>query len=376
MVKNWKFDLCGDKITCEIGKECSEKKKIAMKDTKRAQVIRLLKQQVLAAEGGISRAEAAGRLGIDLRTAASYLEQLTECGLLYREKVVSGGKGRPCSIYRSNADNLCFLGLRISSSLRITGVLIDSRGRELKSCAVELEPEFSRLSAFNAILGLVRESCKELEGKVLYGIGLAISRWLQPPLAGEDVYANLVNFLRRETGVAVYRDVIINVDAFLLARQLNCRNLALIHAGDVIEFGLVRDGVPVSEFSKREEWLSHICVKPDGRRCYCGKYGCFENYVTSGSRRELFNSSSNRGATQRALGEMLGAAMVRLVRKFPVDAIIILDGSDMFFNAEDYFSVHSKSKIPLIRHRVSPNGEQAAAFMAAYFELHRYTGDE
>lgn len=346
-----------------------------MKDTKRARIIRQLKQQILASSAGVSRADAARELNIDLRTAAAYLEQLAECGLLRCEKVVSGGKGRPCGIYRSNADNLCFLGMHIARNLHISCMVIDSLGRELKSCAIDLDPAASRLSAFNAVLELVRE-CSKLEGKVLYGIGLAISRWLQPPLSGEDVYANLVDFLSRETGVAVYRDVIINVGAFILARQLNCRNLALIHTGEVIEFGLVRDGVPVPDFSKREAWLSHICVKPDGHRCYCGKYGCFENYVTYASRREFFNSSVNRTGTQRALGEMLGAAMVRLVRKFPVEAIVFLDANDIFFNAEDYFFAHVNSKVSLLRHHAAPNAEYAAASMAAYFELHRYTGDE
>ena len=91
-----------------------------MQDTKRARIIRLLKQQVLAAPDGVSRGAAAAELGIDLRTAAAYLEQLTESGLLRREKVVSGTKGRPCTVYRSNADKLCFAGLRISSTLQIS----------------------------------------------------------------------------------------------------------------------------------------------------------------------------------------------------------------------------------------------------------------
>ena len=346
-----------------------------MQDTKRARIIRLLKQQVLAARNGVSRGAVAAELDIDLRTAAAYLEQLTASRLLRSEKVVSGSKGRPCTIYWSNADRLCFAGLRISSTLQISLDVIDAQGRVLVSDHITLNPQCSRLSAFNTILELVRKY-RQVEERSLYGIGLAISRWLQPPLAGEDVYANLADFLSREIGVGVYRDVIINMMAFALTRQLNCRNLALVHCGEVIEFGLVRDGVPISDFSRRESWLSHICVKADGRRCYCGKYGCMENYATNSSRREFFNNCPNRAAAQRALGEMFGLAMVRLARKFPVEKIVFMAANDQFFNAEEYFNEHINSDAALIRHHTGPKAEYAAALMAAYFELHRYTGDE
>ena len=277
-------------------------------------------------------------------------------------------------VYRSNADNLCFVGLRISSSLQINAVATDSLGRELKRTSIDLLADCSRLSAFNRILDLVKE-CSRIEGKSLFGIGLAVSRWLQPPLAGEDVYANLADYLSSENGVVVYRDVIINTEAFALARSLKCRNLALVHAGRVIEFGLVCDGVPERDFSRRENWLAHICVKPDGRRCYCGRYGCLENYVTSGARSEM-NTHGNVAAANRLHGEMLGMAMVRLARKFPVEAIVLLDNGDIFFNAEEYFSSHFSGNVTFIRRLLPPPTEDASAMMAAYFELYRYTGEK
>ena len=343
-----------------------------MKDTRRSRMIRSLKELILTSPSGVSRGEAASALGIDLRTASGYLEDLTAEGLLRIEKAVSCNKGRPGKIYRSNADNLCFAGVRISSTLDVQTTVIDSLGRELKKFSIQLPEDCSRLSSFNSILDQVKQ-CQQLEGKMLFGIGLAISRWLQPPLAGEDVYANLSEYLNRESGVAVYRDVIINMEAFAQARMLNCRNLALVHAGKVMEFGLIADGVPDKDFARRENWLSHICVNPDGRRCYCGKYGCLENYLTIGARKEILSSGKSAAAI-RLLGERLGMAMVRLVRKFPVEAVVLLDGEDVFFPAEEYFSKHAPGNITFIRRSNLPSAHSAAALVAAYFELYRYTG--
>ena len=86
-----------------------------MIDTKRARITRALKQLVLNSPGAVSRGDVAEALDIDLRTAAVYLEQLRESGLLRCEKLVSGGKGRPSRVYCSNAANLVFLGIKIQT---------------------------------------------------------------------------------------------------------------------------------------------------------------------------------------------------------------------------------------------------------------------
>ena len=342
-----------------------------MQDTKHARIIRSLKQLTLSSRTGVSRAEAAKSLQIDLRTASFYLEQLADLGLLRSEKTPCIGKGRPHVTYRSNADNLCFLGLQILNNLTVSAVVIDASGRELQHSQITLPENMSRLSAFSCILQLVNQFKDNGNGK-LYGIGMAISRWLQPPLAGEDVYANLADFLERETGLAVHRDVNINTLAFAQAKQLNCHNLAIVHPGNVIEFGLVRDGLPDVNFAKREAWLSHVCVNPDGRRCYCGKHGCLENYVTHGARHErLLNN--NKSATLKTLGTMLGIAMVRLVRKYPVETLLLLGAEELFPAAEEYFKTRIPSGVNFYCKRNSLTVDYGAALMSAHFELHRFT---
>ena len=342
-----------------------------MKDTKRARIIRELKQLALTGSGGISRAEAAQKLGIDLRTASVYLEELSAGGLLRSETVPCVGKGRPHSVYRSNADNLSFLGIQISGGFTASVVLIDSVGRKLAGEKFALPESGSRLSVFSALLEIIRKY-KDFQNKRLYAVGLAISRWLQLPLAGEDVYANLSEYLQRESAVAVYRDVNINAVAFAAGFKHHCRNLAIVHPGRVIEFGLVIDGVPDKEFAKREEWLAHLCVNPDGRRCYCGKYGCLENYVTSGARSERINPG-NMHATTRALGSMLGVAMVRIARKYPVEKIVLYGADELFPAAEEYFSQKIGNACQFCLNHQLAEVDYGAALEAAHYELYRYT---
>ncbi|MBO5721680.1 MAG: ROK family protein [Lentisphaeria bacterium] len=342
-----------------------------MKDTKRAKIIRSLKQLVLSQSGGVSRSDAAEALHIDLRTASFYLEQLAAGGLFCSNVVAPGGKGRPYTSYSSNAGNLSFLGLQIHSLLAGSAVLIDASGRELCREKICLPENSSRLTVFSAILELV-ERYKQFDGKLLGGAGLAISRWLQPPLAGADVYANLADYLERESGVAIHRDVNINAVTFAIARELSCRNLAVINAGKVIEFGLVLDGVPDGDFTRREAWLSHLCVNPDGRRCYCGKHGCLENYVTSGALSERLQHGKC-SATIMALGEMLGQAMLRVARKYPVEYIVLLGADELAGVAGNYFSSRAPSGVRLLAKTLPPWVDYGAALESAYYELYRFT---
>ena len=342
-----------------------------MKDTKRARITRELKQFALTSSGGISRADAAEKLGIDLRTAAVYLEELSSGGLLRSETVPCSGKGRPHSVYRSNADNLSFLGLQIFDGFTASAVLTDSVGRKLACEKFSLPENGSRLSVFSSLLDIVRKY-SSFQNKRLYAVGLAISRWLQPPLSGEDVYANLTEYLQRESSVAVYRDVNINSVAFAFARKLECSNLAVVHPGRVIEFGLVIDGVPDKDFARREAWLSHLCVNPDGRRCYCGKYGCLENYVTNGALSERL-AQDNAHVTMRALGEMLGVAMVRIARKYPVEKIVLIGTPELFPAAEEYFSQRVANGCKLCLNQQNHEVDYGAALLAAHYELYRYT---
>ena len=342
-----------------------------MKDTKRARITRELKELILSRRSGVSRSEVSGLLNIDLRTAATYLEELVSAGLLRCEISVGSGKGRPRMLYRSNADKLAFLGIQIAGNMSAASTLVDSVGRKLGSRQYALPENGSRLSTFAAVLEII-EDFRHFQDYSLYGAGLAISRWLQPPLAGEDVYANLADYLARESQVCIHRDVNINSVAFAIARSMNCRNLAVIHLGRVLEFGLVLDGMPDADFARREAWLAHLCVNPDGSRCYCGKYGCLENYVSSCARDERSKKGSNP-ALWRTLGKMLGVAMVRVARKYPVEKIVLLGAGELFPAAEEYFAQRMPVHCSLNTVHTPADVHYGEALEALHFELYRYT---
>ena len=343
-----------------------------MEDTRKARIVRALKELVLRSPAGISRQEAASALGIDLRTAAAHLERLTGAGLFRRKPAPAEGKGRPGLVYRSNAGELAFLGLTLAQNLTLQVTAVDAAGNVLREELLRLSGDGSRLAVFTPIRDCAARY-RSVDGKRLYGIGLAISRWLQPPLSGEDTYAKLSDYLEREIGVAVHRDVNINALAYAWSVRLGIPDLAVIHTGLVIEFGLVRGGEPERDFARREAWLSHLCVNPKGRQCYCGKYGCLENYVTSGALRERLKAPSSPVA-RRSLGAMLALALRRLARKYQVDSLLLFGADEIFAETERALRAGDDGAAPrLFRMDSSLKVCRGAALEAAHFELHRFT---
>lgn len=352
-----------------------------MVELKKERLFREMKALVLNSPDGVTRSAVAQYLGVDLRTAAAYLEQLTNSGFAVRRTADARGRGRPVARYFSCCEQLSFLGLVIFQGLRLEAVLIDFQGKILREETVLLAKCPSIFSVFTAILELTKK-LRDTEGYRLYGIGLAISRWLQPPLSREDLYCSLAGALKREFGISVCRDVNINAVAYACACERKVRNLAVIHAGLVMEFGLVRAGEPDLRFTEREEWLSHLCVNPEGRRCYCGRRGCLANYVTTDILRERLDAVRQKpekwNETVRSLGEMLGEGIIRTAWEFPeIELIYVICDPELTAITEEFCMKHNPRpgllKIELLKK--SPSVALGAALESAFFEVNRYFDD-
>lgn len=255
------------------------------KDRKSAQ----LKQFILRS-GTITRAEAVQYADLDIRTATSYLEKLCRQGFCRKENSAPDGKGRPGIIYKTNFENMVFAGVLISQNMFVQCVLCTIDGDILKQENWKLNSQQSKLTIFNSILSMVKNIAGDFPDKILGGIGVAVSRWLQPPLATYDLYSGLAKFLEKETKMAVHRVLNINALAYDVANINGQKDISIFHTGNVIELGIIQNGRNIQNYQEHESTLAHLMVNPNGPRCYCGKKGCLENYVTNTALSEKISS--------------------------------------------------------------------------------------
>ena len=66
-------------------------------------------------------------------------------------------------------------------------------------------------------------------------------------------------------------------------------------------------------------------------------------------------------------------AMVRLVHKYPVKVVVLLEADDVFPAAEEYFLQQIPHGVKFINTRIIPEVDYAAALEAAHFQLYRFT---
>jgi predicted NBD/HSP70 family sugar kinase len=257
------------------------------KDRRNAQ----LKQFILQS-GTVTRAEVVEHLDLDIRTATAYLEKLCCQGFCRQENGTPDGKGRPGIVYSANSDNMVFAGVLISQKMTMDCVLSTIDGNILEKKMWEYSSRQSKLTLFNSILDMIRDVTDSYPDKILGGIGVAVSRWLQPPLAAYDLYSGLIKFLEKETGVMVYRTLNINALAYDAANTYSCKDITVFHTGNVIELGIIQNGRNILNYQEHESALAHLRVNKNGPRCYCGKKGCLENYVTNGALQEKISSIS------------------------------------------------------------------------------------
>ena len=268
--------------------------------TKKSRKLMELKRLLLNSDG-VSRSEVSTLADLDVRTAGTYLEELVESGLVRSVIQPPKGQGRPSVLYLPNHDNLCYAGLVVSAELKVTGCIIDYDDNVLSGDSFSFDQNCSKLTVFRRLLDSIKKSVAKHPEYRLTAAGIAISRWLQPPLASYDLYSGLADYLTRESGVPVYRDININMLAYLFSKRYNCRNLALVSPGRVIELGMIINNFPVAKLYEHEQWLSHLTMNPQGRKCYCGKRGCLENYVTAGALQERWSDSGGKGDFSQAV---------------------------------------------------------------------------
>ena len=349
------------------------------KDRKNAQ----LKQFILRS-GTITRAEAVKHADLDIRTAASYLERLCKQGFCRKESSAPDGKGRPGIIYRTNFENMVFAGVLISQNMRIQCVLCTIDGDILKQENWELNCQQSKLTVFNSILDMIKNIAGDFPDKILGGIGVAVSRWLQPPLATYDLYSGLAKFLEKETKIEVHRTLNINALAYDAANSNDQKDIAVFHTGNVIELGIIQNGRNIQNYQEHESTLAHLMVNPNGPRCYCGKKGCLENYVTNTALSErisnispgaTLNDSDSNHKIKKLKDEIvdyLVQACLYLNETYKSEQIFLMMNNDIIARiAEEFEKEKLNCKITNLNSK-KYSVVRGAALMAAFMTVKQY----
>ncbi|MFD5448683.1 ROK family protein [Streptomyces sp. NPDC003470] len=243
----------------------------------------------VGAEGPLSRAAVASRIGLTRAAVSTLVDELIRSGLLEELGPERPGRvGRPGSALALSAKGPAGIGAEVGVD-HLAVCAVDLRG-QVRARAVRygsnrgrsLEPVVEQLT------GLVRTVAAEAEAEGLWPAGLAVA---VPGLVARDgrtvVRAPNLDWHDADLGALLPSDVPLAVD-----NEANFGALAELWLGDgtprdflhvSAEIGIgaavVVDGRLLRGTRGFAGELGHMPVHPDGPECACGGRGCLEQYA-------------------------------------------------------------------------------------------------
>ncbi|HEY0949025.1 ROK family transcriptional regulator [Nocardioides sp.] len=248
------------------------------------QVLRRLRDQ-----GPRSRARLAEELDLSRSAVSGLVGELEELGLVRSGGVERGGLGRPGTTVELDGRGVCGLGAEISVN-HVATVAVDLRGRVLAEHRESLDASSLSVSeVLDHLVALVARTEHEVHtaGAQVVGLGVGVAGLVDrtrdvlafgPNLGWRDV--PLGAELRARLGAAypVHVDNEGNLAAIAEALPADpARQDLLVLFGEVgLGGGIVADGRVLRGRQGYAGEIGHMIVDPGGRRCGCGRIGCWE----------------------------------------------------------------------------------------------------
>ena len=242
--------------------------------------------------GPRSRATLAAELGITRSAISSLTTELAERGLVRTGGVERGAVGRPGTSVELGGRQVAGLGAEINvnhvstMALDLTGEVVSEHRLGLDARAISAEEVLDRLA------GLVRKTIADLEHREIEPVGLTIGvaglvdreRDLlthAPNLGWHDVPVG--DLLRERLGrtypITVDNEGNLATIAEATPGDRDRQDILVIFGEVGVGGGIVADGRLLRGRQGYAGEFGHMIVEPQGRRCGCGRVGCWETVV-------------------------------------------------------------------------------------------------
>ncbi len=260
----------------------------SMRRSNLSMVLRTLRDQ-----GPRSRSRLASDLGINKATVSSLVAELEERGLVRDGAVERGGLGRPGLAVELADRTVCGVGAEINAhhvatfALDLTGALVSERRLSLDTAHLEPGQVADRLA------DLVRATCEDIADHggrpVALTVGVAglvdAARAVVthgPNIGWHDVpVAELLGARLADLGCPIVIDNEANLAALAEAVPGDAarRDVLVIFGEAGVGGGIIASGQLLRGSHGYAGEFGHMIVDPAGRRCGCGRTGCWETVI-------------------------------------------------------------------------------------------------
>jgi glucokinase-like ROK family protein len=238
----------------------------------------------------ISRAELAGRTGLNRSTVSSIIQELLELGFVRETPLKKEPIGRPSRPLALNPAGGLAIGVELNVDY-VTSILVDFDGGTRRKIREETSAEMSQPEILAAAIRQVTELVefgREL-GFPLLGIGIGLPGVVDldqgrlvfaPNLGWRDLEIGKLFFDEFHVPISVENDA--NCGAMGEYRFGNARdisNFIFLSSGVGLGGGIMVNGELLHGSDGFAGEVGHTVIYADGNPCSCGRRGCWETYV-------------------------------------------------------------------------------------------------
>src|SRR5215216_8106473 len=240
----------------------------------------------------ISRAALAEITGLNRATITRLVRELMEHGFVRETGFQSLRAGRPSILLQLDPDAGCIIGAEIEVKFGSI-ILTDLAARVLWLQEVDFGDNDEPDAVFNTTAQLVRRALAQAgeTNRHILGLGMSLPGLVDvssgvllfaPNMRWSDVPVK--QWLEKEFNIPIYVDNKANMAAlaesyFGSARDSNYVLYINITAG--VGSGIVLNQRILPGASGLAGEVGHMSINPNGPKCNCGSYGCWETYVSA-----------------------------------------------------------------------------------------------
>lgn len=243
----------------------------------------------LRGQGPRSRARLADELDLSRSAVSGLVVELEELGLVRTGGVERSGLGRPGTTVELDGRGVCGLGAEISVN-HVSAVALDLRGRVVAEHRESVDASgLSVDEVLDRLVALVARTEDEVRaaGAQIVGLGVGVAGLLDrgrdvltlgPNLGWRDVPlgAELRGRLRAAYPVLLDNEGNLAATAEAQPGDPTRQDLLVLYGEVGLGGGIVADGRLLRGRQGYAGEIGHMIVDPGGRRCGCGRIGCWE----------------------------------------------------------------------------------------------------
>lgn len=284
---------------------------------------RLVVLETLRLQGPLSRPEIGRRAALSAQTVANIASELLREGLMTERDGSPNGRGAPPRLLSLNPRGGCTVGVEIARG-ELRSALVDLGGTVLATQVSRLTkptPARALPQLRRDVTTLLRQQPRQRRRRPL-GIGVVMPgpfnaarpRSLGPTelpdwreidvTTAVEAMLDLPVLTGNDATAAAVGEVLHGV-----ARGM--RDVCLLHIGTGLGLGIIKNGRPMSGAHGNAGEIGHVVAVPGGRRCFCGRTGCLERYISLDS---LGDALGYAPGARREAGTSSGALSARLLR--------------------------------------------------------------